>query len=191
MKKKNGQTLPNARQIAFWILADIARKDAFADVALDKGLQRHQPSEIDRKFIAELVYGCVRRRRSLDAIIDGLARKKSDRQPRDLRLILHIGLYQICYLDRIPDSAAVNTTVELAKQNKLGGLAGFVNGILRQYLRVRNTPDDPLQNAMENHVTNLQSDNSRQLSPNIKRCLNFALLDPKIKFSNMKTQKML
>ena len=155
MKKKNGQIIPNARQIAFSILADIARKDAFADVALDKGLQRHRPSLADRKFIAELVYGCVRRRRSLDAIIDGLARKKSDRQPRDLRLILHIGLYQICYLDRVPDSAAVNTTVELAKQNKLAGLAGFVNGILRQYLRVRNTPDDPLQKAMENPVEGL------------------------------------
>ncbi|MDY6940628.1 MAG: 16S rRNA (cytosine(967)-C(5))-methyltransferase [Cyanobacteriota bacterium] len=155
MTQKKGRTSPDARQIAFWILVQIERKSAFADAALDKELQRHQPSLADRKLIAELVYGCLRRRRSLDAIIDGLARKKSDRQQRDLRLILHLGLYQLCYLDRIPESAAVHTTVELTKQNKLAGLSGFVNGILRQYLRVKNTPDDPLQKAIADPVEQL------------------------------------
>ncbi|MBE9042532.1 16S rRNA (cytosine(967)-C(5))-methyltransferase [Oscillatoriales cyanobacterium LEGE 11467] len=155
MKKNESQKLSTSRQIAFWVLAEIDRKSIFSDVALDNGLQHHQPNKIDRKLIAELVYGCVRQRRSLDTIVDGLARKKSDRQPRDLRLILHIGLYQLCYLDRIPESAAVNTTVELAKQNNLAGLAGFVNGILRQYLRVRNTPDDPLKKAIENPIERL------------------------------------
>jgi 16S rRNA (cytosine967-C5)-methyltransferase len=60
-----------------------------------------------------------------------------------LRLILHLGLYQLRYLSQIPDSAAVNTTVELAKQNGLKPLAGVVNGILRSYLR-QSKNGDPL-----------------------------------------------
>lgn len=73
--------------------------------------------------------------RSLDAIIDQLAKKKSAQQPPDLRTILHLGLYQLQYLD-IPPSAAVNTTVQLAKENGFSGLSSFVNGLLRQYTRL-------------------------------------------------------
>jgi 16S rRNA (cytosine967-C5)-methyltransferase len=78
----------------------------------------------------------VRRQRTLDALIDQLGKKKSHEQPPDLRLILHLGFYQLRYLNHIPASAAVNTTVELAKQNGFVGLAGVVNGMLRQYMRL-------------------------------------------------------
>ena len=67
--------------------------------------------------------------RSLDAAIDQLATKKADRQPPDLRAILHLGLYQLRYLTQIPAAAAVNTTVDLAKKNGFSGLTGFVNGL--------------------------------------------------------------
>jgi 16S rRNA (cytosine967-C5)-methyltransferase len=81
----------------------------------------------------------VRRSRTLDAIIDQLGKKKAHQQPPDFRLILHIGLYQLRYQERIPASAAVNTTVELAKANGFKGLAGVVNGLLRQYERLQQT----------------------------------------------------
>jgi 16S rRNA (cytosine967-C5)-methyltransferase len=123
----------SSRQLAWQILKQIQR-GAFADVALDRTLT-HQVSLLDRKLITELVYGSVRRRRTLDALIDQLAQKPAKSQPPELRLILHLGLYQLRYLDHIPSSAAVNTTVDLAKQNGFSGLAGFVNGLLRQYLR--------------------------------------------------------
>lgn len=98
----------------------------------------------DKRLLTELVYGTVRRQRSLDALIDQLGKKPSDRQPPNLRLILHLGLYQLRYLTQIPPSAAVNTTVELAKNNGFSGLSGVVNGILRQYIRLA-TSSDPLQ----------------------------------------------
>ncbi|MEO0687589.1 MAG: 16S rRNA (cytosine(967)-C(5))-methyltransferase, partial [Cyanobacteria bacterium J06649_11] len=85
--------------------------------------------------VTELVYGSVRRQRTLDAIIDQLARKKSLQQPLLLRCILHLGLYQLQFQQRIPPSAAVNTTVQLAKDNGFSGLSGFVNGLLRSYIR--------------------------------------------------------
>ena len=126
--------MENPRQLAFIALKAVHR-DAYADVALDRVLSQSNLNPNDRRLVTELVYGSVRRMRSLDALIDRLATKKSHQQPPDLRTILHLGLYQLCYLTQIPPSAAVNTTVELAKTNGFAGLKGFVNGILRQYIR--------------------------------------------------------
>ena len=138
----------NPRQLAFIILQEIYRKQAFADLALDKYLRKNDLIDANRRLVTELVYGCVRRERSLDAMIDQLAKKKSHQQHPDLRIILHIGLYQLSYLEQIPESAAVDTTVELAKQNKFAKLAGFVNGLLREYIRrdlTINLPKNPVQ----------------------------------------------
>lgn len=123
------------RQLALTALRDV-HKGAYADVALDRVLQRANLSAPDRRLVTELVYGSVRRQRTLDTLLDQLATKKSHQQPPDLRSIIHLGLYQLRYQQRIPPSAAVNTTVQLAKDNGFAGLAGFVNGLLRQYLRL-------------------------------------------------------
>jgi 16S rRNA (cytosine967-C5)-methyltransferase len=122
------------RQLAFIALRDI-HKGAYADIALDRVLQKVNLPDTDRRLVTELVYGCTRRQRTLDAIIDQLGKKKSHQQPKDLRTILHLGLYQLRYQQRIPESAAVNTTVTLAKENGFLGLKGFVNGFLREYIR--------------------------------------------------------
>jgi 16S rRNA (cytosine967-C5)-methyltransferase len=135
--------MTNPRQLAFIALRDI-HKGAFADVALDKVLQRINLPNHDRRLLTELVYGSVRRQRTLDALIDQLASKKSHQQPKDLRSIIHLGLYQLRYQERIPASAAVNTTVQLAKENGFSGLTGFVNGLLRQYIRLAEKSPEPL-----------------------------------------------
>lgn len=145
--------MTNSRQIAFIALKDV-HKGAYVDVALDRVLQKSNLSDLDRRLVTELVYGSVRRQRTLDAIIDQLAKKKSHQQPTELRAILHLGFYQLRYQERIPVSAAVNTTVQLAKDNGFAGLAGFVNGLLRQYVRLAETLADPLE-LPENPVTRL------------------------------------
>ncbi|MCC5649413.1 16S rRNA (cytosine(967)-C(5))-methyltransferase [Nostoc sp. XA013] len=140
--------MTNPRQLAFIALRDV-HKGAYADVALDRVLQKVSLPDNDRRLVTELVYGSVRRQRTLDTLIDQLAKKKSHQQPLDLRTILHLGFYQLRYQERIPASAAVNTTVQLAKENGFSGLTGFVNGLLRQYLRkaggaeVENTSSSP------------------------------------------------
>ncbi|WP_375510798.1 16S rRNA (cytosine(967)-C(5))-methyltransferase [uncultured Nostoc sp.] len=126
--------MTNPRQLAFIALRDV-HKGAYADVALDRVLQKVNLADNDRRLLTELVYGSVRRQRTLDTLIDQLAKKKSHQQPQDLRTILHLGFYQLRYQERIPASAAVNTTVQLAKENGFSGLTGFVNGLLREYLR--------------------------------------------------------
>ena len=133
--------MQNPRQIAFLALREVHRRGAFADAALDRAFGNCQLNDLDRRLVTELVYGSVRRMRSIDFIIDKLATKKSSQQPPELRTILHLGLYQLEYLNQIPPSAAVNTTVQLAKENGFSGLSSFVNGLLRKYTRL--TPPTP------------------------------------------------
>jgi 16S rRNA (cytosine967-C5)-methyltransferase len=127
--------MENPRQLALIALKNIFKQGAYTNVALDRVLSETGLGSSDRGLASELVYGIVRRQRTLNALIDRLGKKKADRQPLDLRIILQIGLYQLRYLDRITDSAAVHTSVELAKINGLSKLSGVVNGILREYLR--------------------------------------------------------
>jgi 16S rRNA (cytosine967-C5)-methyltransferase len=140
----------NPRQLALFALNDL-ETGSFTDVVVDRLLGKFQLTGVDRNFFTELVHGIVRRKRTLDAIIDRLAKQPAERQPPNLKQLLRLGLYQLRYLDRVPDSAAVNTTVNLAKANGLAGLAGVVNGILRQYIRLQaecqevlDLPPDPI-----------------------------------------------
>ncbi len=130
-------TVSNPRQVAFLALKDADRKGTYADVALDRQLAKSTLKPRDRGLATELVYGCVRGARSLDAILDRFAKKPAQQQPPDLRILFHLGFYQLVFLDRISDAAAVDTTVKLAKANRMTGLSGVLNGVLRQYLRHR------------------------------------------------------
>jgi 16S rRNA (cytosine967-C5)-methyltransferase len=133
----------NPRQLVLYALKDL-ETGSFTDVVVDRLLSKFPLSDVDRHLFTELVNGIVRRKRTLDAIIDRLAKQPAHRQPPNLRHLLRLGLYQLRYLDRIPDSAAVNTTVDLAKSNDLAGLSGVVNGILRQYIRLQNEQQEVL-----------------------------------------------
>ncbi len=105
----------------------------FTEKLLETALAGTPLSPADRGLCQEIVYGVVRWQAALDWLI---ARKTGGRvQKNALQNLLRLGLYQIFWLDRIPDHAAVHETVELAKQNGFGPQAGFVNAILRGYLR--------------------------------------------------------
>ena len=138
----------SSRQLAFMALKGVYQKKAYTDIALNRVIKTVDKSlnisQVDRSFACELVYGTVRRQRTLDTLIDLLGKKKAVQQPPDLRIILHLGLYQLRYLDRIPTAAAVSTSVELAKTNGIAKLSGVVNGLLREYLRQAKSRD-PLQ----------------------------------------------
>ena len=121
------------REIAVRVLQ---RRDAGADYVenlLDTALNDEPLSPADRGLCQELVYGVVRWQAALDWLI---ARKTEGRtQKTGLQILLRLGLYQIFWLDRIPDHAAVHETVELAKQLGFRPQAGFINAVLRGYVR--------------------------------------------------------
>jgi 16S rRNA (cytosine967-C5)-methyltransferase len=121
------------RQIAARVLQQRCASGEFIEDLLEIALQDAQLSPADRALCLEIVYGVVRWQAALDWLI---ARKTNGREQKPaLQNLLRLGLYQIFWLDRIPDHAAVHETVELAKHNGFGAQAGFVNAILRGYLR--------------------------------------------------------
>ena len=142
---KSQTTQPKtARQIAFEALRAIDR-GAFADVVLDRELNRSQLTTQDKGFTTELVYGAVRRRRTLDALITQFGNRDAAKQQADLLQILRLGFYQLRFLTHVPDHAVVDTSVQLAKIQRLGKLSGVVNGMLRAYIRQRAEGVDPLK----------------------------------------------
>ncbi len=124
------------RKVAWEILQAVAA-GAYADVALERKLQKYSLKTADRALVKEISFGAIRNRQILDSWVDYLAKVPSIKQPPLLRWLFHVGLYQIFYMDRIPAAAAVNTSVELAKSGKLSRLAPVVNGVLRAALRAK------------------------------------------------------
>ena len=108
---------------------------AFTDVALERIFNLYSFKSLDKALITELSYGAIRQRYYLDCWIDFLGKVPAKKQPPLLRWLLHLGLYQVLKMKRIPPAAAINTTVELAKTHHLKKLAPVVNGILRSALR--------------------------------------------------------
>ena len=121
------------REIAARVLAQGRPGGEFTEALLDCALERVALSSPDRGLCRELVLGVVRWHTALDWLI---AQKTQGRTQRaGLQELLRLGLYQIFWLDRIPDHAAVNETVEQARRGGYGAQAGFVNAVLRGYLR--------------------------------------------------------
>ncbi len=89
----------------------------------------------DRALLQALVYGVLRWRSRLDAIIASCLSKPGHRMAPDIRNILRLGIFQLSSLDRIPPSAAVHTAVELTRETGKKPLAGFVNAVLRKAQR--------------------------------------------------------
>ena len=86
----------------------------------------------DRRLIFEIVYGIVRRRATLDYLLDKYLIDEKNRNDQLLRRILRIGMYQLIYLDRVPDHAAVNETVKMAKADERSKRhTGTVNAVMR------------------------------------------------------------
>lgn len=88
-----------------------------------------------RGFITRLYEGSIEKRLYLDFIIDGYSKTPVKKMKPIIMLLLEISVYQLFFMDRVPDSAAINEAVKLAKKRGLTGLSGFVNGVLRNIAR--------------------------------------------------------
>ncbi len=124
----------DARKAALEVIQAVGG-GSFADVAMERIFNLYSFKSIDKALITELSYGAIRQRYYLDCWIDHLGKVPAKKQPPLLRWLLHLGLYQVLKMKRIPPAAAINTTVELAKTHHLKKLAPVVNGILRSALR--------------------------------------------------------
>jgi 16S rRNA (cytosine967-C5)-methyltransferase len=138
----SGSIQSNPRQAAYSVLLRIQKEGCYADQLMDRELSSGRLSGPDRGLFAELVFGVLRRQGTLDHILSGLLTQPLARQEPQVLIFLRLGLYQLLYLDRIPESAAVNESVNLAKQI-LPRASGLVNAVLRNYLRHKDSVTYP------------------------------------------------
>lgn len=123
----------NPRRTALHVLQDVTRGGAYASLALSKRLRDARLPKRDEALVSELVYGTLERQITLDYFLDKLMERPDiDALVRD---ILRMGAYQILYLTRVPDSAAVDESVKLARQMDRDAFGGLVNGVLRNIVR--------------------------------------------------------
>jgi len=128
-----------ARETALKILYEINEKGAYSNVSINKHLSRNSElKNIDKAFVTELVYGTVKWKLKLDYIISKFSNLKLNKISPWILNVLRLGVYQLIYMDRVPDSAACNESVKLAKKYGHGASGGFVNGVLRSVSRNKN-----------------------------------------------------
>ncbi|WP_330587600.1 transcription antitermination factor NusB [Anaerocolumna sedimenticola] len=126
----------SAREIALGIIMDIVQNSNFSHTVMSRTLNQYQYLEKqDRAFITRLCEGTIERMLTLDYILNQYSSVKVNKMKPLIRGLLRMSVYQIKYMDQIPDSAACNEAVKLAKKRGFGNLSGFVNGILRNIIR--------------------------------------------------------
>lgn len=123
-----------ARRTALLTLYKIEYEGAYSNIELKKALSASKLSDKDKALTTALVYGVLQRDITLEYIISSMSSVKISKISKYILLILKLGIYQLVYMDKIPESAAVNESVKLAK--KYGAKStGFVNAILRNVAR--------------------------------------------------------
>ncbi|MDE5741673.1 MAG: 16S rRNA (cytosine(967)-C(5))-methyltransferase RsmB [Oscillospiraceae bacterium] len=121
---------------------------AYSNLILNSALKESGLLERDKGFVSKLFYGVVERKLTLEYIISLYSSKPLHKLDKSVVNVLKMGVYQLLYMDNVPDSAAVNESVTLAKQCGKSSAAGFVNAVLRSFIRdgKRVTfPDDVLK----------------------------------------------
>jgi 16S rRNA (cytosine967-C5)-methyltransferase len=124
--------MTTARQVAADVLHRSRSRDAFAAELIDDALATANLSALDRRFLTQLVFGVIRRRGTLDALLKPFIQIPLHAvQPR-VWDVLHLGTFQLVFLTHIPKHAAVNETVELATPIGSPKARGFINGVMRR-----------------------------------------------------------
>lgn len=117
------------------VLTQVEQEGAYSNLLLNTALQKASLAKGDAGLATELVYGTIARLNTLDYFLDRFVKKGTAKLQPWVRALLRLSLYQIMYLDRIPEHAVVSEAVNLAKRRGHQGISGMVNGVLRSALR--------------------------------------------------------
>ena len=147
MNDKNFNKL-NAREECLKSLINYEKDKKYSNIELSASLEKNNFNELDRGFFTKLFYGVIEKKFTLDYYIKLLC-DKNKKIENDILNILRMGLYQIVYMDKVPDNAACNESVELAKKFKPNNvkIGGFVNAVLRNFIRNREKYEEYVKNA--------------------------------------------
>lgn len=126
----------DGREIVLDILMEVLEKGAYSHVVLRQALNKYQYLEKpERAFISRVTEGTLEYLIQIDYILNEYSKVKVNKMKPLIRTLMRMSVYQILYMDRIPDSAVCNEAVKLAVKRKFQGLKGFVNGVLRAIAR--------------------------------------------------------
>lgn len=125
----------DARMTAAKLLMRMENSGSYSNILLDHALSASDLSERDKAFAAALFYGVTERQLTLDYVIEKNSNLPFAKLDKNAVTVLRTGLYQILYMPSVPESAAVNESVKLCKKLKLFHATGFVNGLLRGFIR--------------------------------------------------------
>ena len=136
------------RRVAYLALMDVETKKAYSNLALNHHVLIHKPGS--PAFVRELAYGVLENKMLLDHYIDQLVKTGAASLKASDRTLLRMGIYQLGYMDSVPEYAAVNESVILAKKY-CRGRSGFINGVLRGYLAKKDelTLPDPAEDMVK------------------------------------------
>ena len=121
-----------ARKTAFEILFEIEKEDAYSNLTINRFLEKNKPE--NHAFVRELVYGVLENKILIDYYLDNLIPSGIKKVKKKEATLLRLGLYQLIFMDSVPDYAAVSETVNIAKR-LVRGREGFINGVLRGYMK--------------------------------------------------------
>ncbi len=124
--------MANPRQIAYQALLKIEKDAAFSNLALDAVLSKSQLDTRDKSFVSNLFYGVIERQITLDYNLSLYLSKPIKKLKSDVLTIMRMGAYQILFMDKVPNSAAVNESIKLAKKGSASYSAGLINAVLRK-----------------------------------------------------------
>lgn len=134
---KKGQTSSqNIRELTLDVLYEILEKGGYSHVVLNQALSKYQYLEKqDRAFVTRVTEGTLEYLLQIDYILNQFSKTRTEQMKPLIRTLMRMSVYQILYMDRIPDSAVCNEAVKLAQKRRFHGLKGFVNGVLRTVSR--------------------------------------------------------
>jgi 16S rRNA (cytosine967-C5)-methyltransferase len=124
-----------ARQVAARVLRRVDEDGAFADLALEGEIEHGRLGSRDAALATEIVFGVLRWRRLLDALLIPHSRRRLEHVDPDVLNLLRMAAYQIVFLERVPAAAAVNDAVSLTRRRARPGAPEFVNAVLRAFVR--------------------------------------------------------
>ncbi len=127
--------MANARKTAVKVLVKIEKEGTYSNLGVAEALKNSELNPQDKSLATAVIYGVLDRKITLDYILSKFLKTSINKTEPFTLMVLRSALYQIKYMDKIPESAAVNEAVKIMKSSKFSRNAGFVNGVLRSVLR--------------------------------------------------------
>ena len=153
--------MENARFVALKALIKMENDESYSNITIDSALKKYKLSSNDSAFASALFYGVLERRITIDYILKRYLKKPLNKMDIDVLNILRLGIYQLKFMEKVPDNAAVNESVKLISMVRKTSAKGLCNAVLRNFIR-------------DNKEYTLPSDDLEQLSIEYSVPIDFA-----------------